>query len=99
MFGGGFIQQMVNTMRDNRALQSSRKQKNRNSDDRRAGKTKLKFPKGNPERMKKNENDQKKIWSTVQSSMVTYLYLLRTFLWSNAHLGVHLAFSISVCRS
>lgn len=52
MFGAGFIQQMITTMRDNRALLSSQHRKKNNSEDRRAGKTKLKFPKGDPERIK-----------------------------------------------
>lgn len=69
MFGGGFIQQMVNTMRNNRALQSSRKRKKGNIDDGKSGKTKLKFPKGNPERMKnvkeKNYNRSKKEWILI----------------------------------
>lgn len=46
MNGGGFIQHMINTMRENRALLSSKKGKHRDQNGkRRAGRTKLKFPK------------------------------------------------------
>ncbi len=53
MNGGGFIQQMVNVMRENRALLSSKRRKNNETNNLRSGKTRLKFPKGDPTRIRK----------------------------------------------
>lgn len=52
---------MVNSMRDNRALKSSQRRKKRNeSDDRRAGKTKLQFPKESDQRLQKVKEQHSK---------------------------------------
>ncbi len=73
MIGAGFIQQMINTMRDNSALLASKRRKNRTADDSRAGKTRLKFPKGDPARINRS-----KIKYTQQSKVqwiLIYLFL------------------------
>tara|TARA_B100000508_G_C11465858_1_gene282482 strand:+ start:27638 stop:27895 length:258 start_codon:yes stop_codon:yes gene_type:complete len=54
MGAGGFIQNMVQVIRENKAMLSSYGKK-KPSAERRAGKTELKFPKGNPAELKRKK--------------------------------------------
>jgi hypothetical protein len=60
MNGGGFIQHMINTMRQNRALLSSKKRKHRDQHGKqRTGRTLLKFPKMEAKELEKVKRKQR----------------------------------------
>lgn len=87
MGGGGFIQQMVNTMRDNRAsLTSKTKRGNSKSDPGSENKTALKFPTADPERLKRIQEKARKKqsiqWIIIYSFAVIFLAGILWFTFS-----------------
>lgn len=87
MNGAGFIQQMINTMRDNRALKTSQQRKNRKeSGDQRAGKTKLKFPKGSDQQLQKVKHQHSKRskiqWIVIYTFFTLFFSVMMWFVFS-----------------